>query len=564
MQPGTLAFRLLQENWSVRLGIEALEPWVTVQALQEVTAREGQTLTRLALRYRVENAAVKQLRVRLPGLSEDQARTVRGTGAAVSDFVKVAGEADVWEIRFQRGIAGETDVQIEFQGQATRAQNTETIVTPGFPGVRQSVHFVAVRAGGRLDLEAGDLPRGWQRVDWSAVPAILQDRGDRSVPAMCFRVAEPERPLAVTVHRHEVADALKLRVTQGRLTTIFAPSGAFLSAIELELDVVEKSTLRVQLPEGSQLFNTLVNGESASVVRDGAAYLFHVTPKTAADHSATVRLVHAVPAAADGRIALVGPRLSVPLENVSWRVVLPPGYELDDYAGGLRLREEGSGDFFGLEQYQFSLVAKRSAQAKEATALLEQANDLLQRGDQQQAGEVLNRAYNSRGLDEASNEDARVQLRALKTQQAVLSLATRRQKIYLDNKADAVRNEQLEQAATINPVLQGNTNFDAQQVDQLLLGNTAEENSALRGIATRIVDQQLATEPAPGAIDVTLLERGRVLTFTRSLQVDGGAPLELRLEIARESRTSTMFVGVVLLAIAAFAATLLRRQGANG
>ena len=58
----------------------------------------------------------------------------------------------------------------------------------------------------------------------------------------------------------------------------------------------------------------------------------------------------------------------------------------------------------------------------------------------------------------------------------------------------------------------------------MLLGNTAEENSALNGIASRMVDQQLAAEPAPGAIDVTMPERGQVLTFTRSMQVDGNTP----------------------------------------
>ena len=58
LQPGTLAFRLLQGDWTLRVGIEALEPWVTVQSLQEVTVREGQTLTRIGLRCRVENAAI--------------------------------------------------------------------------------------------------------------------------------------------------------------------------------------------------------------------------------------------------------------------------------------------------------------------------------------------------------------------------------------------------------------------------------------------------------------------------------------------------------------------------
>jgi len=73
-------FRLLQQDYKLGVAIEALDPWVTVQALQEITMREGQTLTRLAVHYKVENAAVKALRIRLPGLSEEQARTVRATG----------------------------------------------------------------------------------------------------------------------------------------------------------------------------------------------------------------------------------------------------------------------------------------------------------------------------------------------------------------------------------------------------------------------------------------------------------------------------------------------------
>ena len=554
LQPGTLAFHLLQEDWVLRIEIESLEPWVTVQALQEITVREGQTLARLGLRYRVENAAVKQFRVKLPGLAEDQARTVRASGPAVSDMVKLPGEADLWEIRFQRGIAGDTDVQIEYQGLATRDQGQEAVATPEFVGVRQAVQFVAIRSGGRLELEASQLPRGWMRVDWSAVPANLQDRNDRSVPALCFRVAEPEGALALTVHRHDVAEALKLRVTRADLTTLLSPAGPALTAVELKVDVLEKSTLRARLPEGARLFNTFVNGESVSEVREDDAYLFYVSPNTATDRVATVRLVYAVDGAAKGPVGLIGPRLRVPLENVTWRVFIPTGYELDDYGGGLRLLEERSGGSFGIEEYQSLVVSKRSAEAQQATALLQEANSWLQKGEQQKAGEALSRVSSGNALDEASNEDARVQLRNLKTQQTVLGLNTRRQRLYLDNKADATRNEPLEQAANLNPFMQGKVNFDPQQVDQLLMGNTVEENTALHGIATRIVDQQLTAEPAPGAIDVTLAERGRVLTFTRSLQVDGDAPLELKLKVSRIAYTSLGFSVFLLLATAGIAA----------
>ena len=141
-----------------------------------------------------------------------------------------------------------------------------------------------------------------------------------------------------------------------------------------------------------------------------------------------------------------------------------------------------------------------------------------------------------------------MQLRNLKTQQTVLGLNTRRQKLYLDNRVEGARNEQMEQAASLNPFMRGKVNFDPQQVDQLLMGNTVDENTALQAIAGCIVDQQLAAQPAPAAIDVTLIERGRVLTFTRSLQVDGAAPLELKLVIGKTTEANLRFGFLAILA----------------
>jgi hypothetical protein len=562
-QPGSLAFRLLQADWVLTLGIEALDPWVTVQALQEVTLREGQTLTRLALRYRVENAAVKQVRVRLPGLSEEGIRTVRATGTAVSDIVRVADTPDTWEIRFQRGIAGETDVQIEFQGAAPREQGRESLTTPEFTGTRQVAQFVAIRSGGRLELEAAALPRGWTRHDWSGVPAILQNRADRSVPALCFRVAEPEAPLAINVRRHAVAEALKLRVTQGQLTTLFAPSGDFLTAVDLKIDVLEKSTLRVRLPAQAKLFNTVVNGENVSVVREADAYLFHVAPNTTSDRIASVRLVYSATGAVGRRVALAGPSLSVPLENVTWRVIVPPGFDLDDYRGGLRMVEEHTARSFELNDYVSLVSSRRSAEANAANASLKMAGTLLAQGEQEKAGETLLRLSNSNVIDAASNEDARVQLRNLRTQQTLLGLNTRRQRLYLDNRGDTARNELLEQAAGLNPLMQGKgNNFNPQQLDQFLAGNSADENTALRGIATRIVDQQLGAEPVPGALDVTMAEHGRAFTFSRALQVDGSAPLELDLKISPTSGDNGTVILCLVLGVGVVMILAARRRSA--
>jgi len=93
-----------------------------------------------------------------------------------------------------------------------------------------------------------------------------------------------------------------------------------------------------------------------------------------------------------------------------------------------------------------------------------------------------------------------------------------------------------------------------------LMGNTAEENSALRGIAGRLVDQQLAAEPAPEALDVTLPERGQVLRFMRSLQVNGDTPLELNLVVGKIQRTSEGWIAGVLVAGAILAVLVWPRR----
>lgn len=540
-RPGALAFKLLQADWSLALAIAKLDPWVTAQVLHEVTLREGQTLSRVRLAYRIENAAMKTLRVSIPGLDESAAATLRASGPAVADFVPVAGEAGLWEIRFQRGVAGETTVDVEFQ----QAANERVTVTPLLPSeVRQASYFVSLRTAGRLEISATELPRGWQKSDWGVVPETLRAAFSAQAPAGVFRVAEAEGPLAVTLKRHDLAGALRLRVEQGTLTTLVSPDGAALTAVDLKVRVTEKGTLRLTLPKEATLYNVLVNEDGVALVREGNDWLFYVYPAPEGDRPASVRFVYAMPAG-QGTV-LEGPMLDVPLENLRWRVILPEGWRLADHHGDFNLQEKAAGKAF--QDYSSFVSSKRAAGKQEAVALLDQANAWMVAGEQDKAGQALSKAARNGLLDEASNEDARVQLRNLKTQQATLALNTRRQRLYLDNRADVTKgNAQLEQAAQENPLLQGNLNYDPQQFDRLLEGNSVDENAAMKAIANRIVSQQLAADPAPAALDVTMAERGTVLDFKRSVQVDGGKPMRLELEIEPEFPKGWFFGGILAL-----------------
>jgi hypothetical protein len=542
-RPGALAFRLLQSDWSLSLAVQELDPWVTAQVMQQVTLREGQVLTRARLLYRIENAARKSLRVRLPGLDEQSAGTVRATGPAVGDFVPVEGEDDVWEVRFQRGVAGNTTVDIEFQRQSQGEDVSINVME--MIDVRQTSYFVGVTAGGRLDASVSGPVRGWQKLDWSGVPAALKDESVVQVPDMIFRVAEPEGPMKLRVERHSLADSEPLRGREGQLMTLVSPSGSAITSVSLKVDVSEKSPLRLILPGGVAPFNLLVNGEGIPLVQDRGAWLFYVLPSPLGDGLAEVKFTYATRSADPGW--LEAPALDLPLENLTWDVYLPEGWELGDSDGAFQLTKSTSLGGRGLASYLSLSSAMAQKGKQEALAESQKGYEWLASGDQEKASRLLGKAANNGFLDEAAKEDARVQYRNLKMQQAVLGLNTRRQRNYLDNKFNNndAPNEQLEQAAGENPILQGDFNFDPQQFDRLMVGNTAEETSAMKAIASRIVEQQMEVVGAPESLDIELLGQGNLFRFTRSLQVKDGEAMTLDLKLREERKSGWPYAALI-------------------
>lgn len=554
-----LAYRLLQKDWTLSLGVEKLDPWITGQILHAVTLREGQTRTALTALLKIENAAIRELRVRIPGLGEEEAKTLRASGPGVGDLVRVAPDSDEWDIRFQRRLIGEARVSIEYERRGEREGGAESLTPAGFPAVRQPAYFFAVRSAGRLELSTGVLPAGWQNTEWSAVPSPLREAaGDRSAPAITLRAATPEEPAVIEAKRHSLAEALKLRVAGGRVTTLLSPAGDELTSVDLTVEVVQRGSLTVGLPKGGELFHLFVNGESVHFVREGDAWQFFILPGTD-DRSAQVSFAYVVPAsvsgAKPGRVDLASPSLGVPMENLVWDVVLPPGMELTHDEGDLEPRAIEQRGLFDRERYLAESQAQRADQNRRATALLDQASALIQSGDQTRARQALSIVANGFSIDAASNEDARVQLENLRTQQAVVGLNTRRQRLVLDHETgggDSVVNDQLKQGAAVNRVLnEGDVNFRPEELPQLLQGNSSDENASLQRIAGKIVRQQQGTESLARPMGLVLPSEGLVYRFERPLQVAENAPLNLELGYAPQARLAwwRVVVAVVLLGI---------------
>jgi len=567
-RPGTLAFRLLEADWELKLRLESLDPWVTAQILQDVTVREGLTRSHLGIAYQVENAAVKSLQLALPGLTADEEKTVRASGSAVSHIAKVAEGEDLWEVHFQRRILGKGSIDIDYQRTTDRADGIENIHIAKLVSAKQSAYWVAVRVSGHLEIGVAGAPgRGWQEADWSGVPAPLLGARNRAVPDLAFRAVDPEQALTVRIQRHSIAEALRLRVKEGEFTTAVAPDGASVTEAVMRIAVVEKSTLRVVLPGDATLISAFVNGQSPGIVRENPAsdtgddaFLFYVLPRE--DGSAAEVSIAWLNPAAPGPFQLRGPSLNVPLQNITWRVVVPDSLRLSSHSGNLDQVGEAYSLDYGLDEYASGQKQRLSQDISEANRLMEQANVWKSEGKQEKARSAFSKLSRKGNLDQATSEDARVQLRELQEERTLLSLTTRRQRNYFDNRNEdptLTRNEGLEQAADQNPFLQGNSNYLPDQLSTLLAGNTREETSALKRITARLVSQQLAAEPAPQAISINIPKHGQVLTFKRSVQVDGNSPLQLDLKMAKRS-AGHLWVLLPTLAVLALVVFTTRRR----
>ena len=557
---GALAFNLVQRNWNLVLGIEKLDAWVKGQVLHDVTVREGQTRSTVLADFDVQNASIRSLQVELPITDENEIKTLRASGATISDFIRSSEDSNVWEIQFKRRVMGKLQFQIEYERRGDRIDSSEVLNTLKFPEAREIAYYFSIRAGGRLEIEAGDLPQGWQQADWNNVPQSLRRAGNRNAPALTLRAVAPLTAMSIKATRHSLANALKLRVIEGTLTTVLSPNGDQLTSIDVTMEVIQRGSLVVELPDGGELFSIFVNGESVHSIRqkDNAnAWQFYIL-QGIDDRTANVRFVYSLTGDGLSNMKLSSPQFDVPLENMKWNVIAPKGFEMIDNEGNLELIGEDSRDIYDRMSYLSKVSGKRQVQAQQAAQLLEQANELLQSGEQTKARWALNSVANRYALDAASNEDARVQLENLQTTQAAVGLNTRRQRLYLDNKgsdAIAAENEQMIQAAEANPILQQNElNFRPQQMSQLFGGNTSQDNYVLMEIAGRLVKHQRSTEPAPQAIVISMPEEGRVYSFSRGVQVAKNVPLELDLKFDSEYKLAEwqwllLAVFVVVLAV---------------
>lgn len=544
-QKGVLAFRLLQSDWSLTLDLERMDAWTQVASLQHVVIGDAQLKVAVNLQYEIENTGIKTLGVRLPADAEG----VRFRGEQLTDFRPLEGQAGAgtrdWEIKLNRRVIGKYLLQVTYNlPLGDRLAETDIVGVEALDANMQR-GFLTVQAGGRLQVRVDSPPEALQPAEWQSIPRALQQDVAATAANYTFRLVEPAYRLPVQIERHAAAKLLPARVDSLTLSSVVSDDGIVLTQARIQLTPGDKRLLHLTLPDKARFWFAFVNQSSVWPWRETNQVLIPLEQHAKTGQPTLVEFFYAARAGAGSsralNLELLGPRFDLPLENISWRVFLGEQWRLSSWRGSLQLQpEQGPTDGVAvdLETYIRNEAALQQAKTKEAEQFLNWANRLLVEGDPEQARRAFTTAYGLSQHDNAFNEDARVQLHNLKMQQALVGLNVRQAKVAGEPSVLAATPRALRESQAAN--------YTQQEAKQLIERNTAEDNAVQMRLAERLIRQQDAAAASPAAIRVTIPEQGRLLTFSRPLQVQPWADLTLNIN-ARPAQSTTLLFRLTIL-----------------
>jgi hypothetical protein len=545
---GALAFDLLNADWNLIFRLEQVTPWIEVSSLQDVLFSEGKASVTHFSDCQVKNTAVKSFDLQLPS----NATNVRFDGKHFGDALlneNTEGDRQRWTVRLDRRILGPYRLTLTYHIRLDEAAASIVVQGTQVENTSSQRGYLTLRSVGRLQLEIDQIPESLYHTDWNNIPrALRQSLPEDLAVSQSYRIVDPSFALPITVSRHQVTPVLPAQVNEFNLTTIIASSGATLTKAAIKIIPGSKRSLAFTLPPSNQFWFARVNNQGVATWTSDDQFVVPLTQSLSEETETLVELfMQNTSSPVDGpqlESTLQSLNIDLPANAISWTVILDPQWDFNKWGGDLELvsktttKPAGDSDIDDFIRNEFSRQAGRT---KEAEEWLEQGNEFLNNGNDTLARNAFKNAYGLTQHDAAFNEDARVQLRTVKTQQAMAGISV-----------------QQRQPTQAGDGQQATTNLPLQSAQQILAQSDPANENTLLNLADRLIAQHEDAAQTSRGFEITLPTRGTRLHFVKSVQVDSTANLNIQIQASSRSRPA--YFGTAILIILAMAGTALVRQ----
>ncbi|MBI3418071.1 MAG: hypothetical protein HY043_22505 [Verrucomicrobia bacterium] len=533
MRPALLAFKYLADEpqsvapWKLSLATEMLESWVRAEVANFVTVSETLVSGRALVRYEIQNAPVKELRLRVP----TSWRNVEITGAGIRRRDQTPNATGVeWRVELQNKVQGDYRLALHWE-QPRNGTNDFSFGGVEAIGAERETGALGFFVQGQLQLLPKEASEQLLRIDARELPEWATER-PAGAAILSYRYLRPGWRLAVNARHFEDAALLQALVDNVRLRTVVADDGQFMTQMELSVRNNGRQNLAITLPAGATVWSAFVDGQPVRPARSGEQLLLPLERSGVDDAPIPVELTYVAAGKfprTGGLVDLVSPRLDVPLKDARWEVFLPPDYRYDDFKGTMNYESAGLvpiAQDFTVAEYRWQESAQRANFATQATEFFKRTKSDLARGRYDNAAQLSKFKRSELRDERAAGELKLLEQEVNRSQSSNLLQAQRR-------------------LAVENSIRLGVEVEQLREVEDRKLGEY-DEKMAERQVA-QLQKAQAVTVTRVTPLRVNLPTRGLRHSFVQVLQTEVDKPLTIRFSAANEREAGWLKLAMLWL-----------------
>jgi len=218
--------------WKLTVATEVVESWVRAQVVDFISVSETLITGRAVVRYDIQNAPVKEFRLRVPAAYTNV--EIYGVNIRRRDRTN-----DEWRVELQNKVRGLFTLTVTWE-QPRTGQTNAPIDIAGVQviGAERETGNVVLLARPPLQLSEKSATEQLQKIDtrelpeWTGLSTGSALPGGE-VPVLVYRYVRPGFKLVVEARRYEEAELLQALVDNAKLTTVVADDGQMMTQITL-------------------------------------------------------------------------------------------------------------------------------------------------------------------------------------------------------------------------------------------------------------------------------------------------------------------------------------------
>ncbi len=275
----------------------------------------------------VKSGAIMLLDLRLP----ENLNILSVTGPSLRSHDVIEDDGQRIALAFTQEMTGQFRIEVNYERILTDTESDPLVPTLHVVGAEVEHGRIAIEALTAVEIQAlvaeqlsaleiGELPQ--QMILKTTNPILL---------AFKYVQANPPARLQLRITRHEQIDVQVAAIERAVYTTLFTRDGLAVTTASLAVRNSRRQFLRLQLPQGSDIWSVFVDGKPAKPARadaqgeDGNTVLIRMINST---NAFPIEIVYATPVGAlgyFGAVALNLPRPDMVVTNTRWDLFLPQG-----------------------------------------------------------------------------------------------------------------------------------------------------------------------------------------------------------------------------------------------